>query len=116
MPYLVVQNVSKTFTTPGGRVVHALSNLGFSLEQGEILCVVGHNGSGKSTLLNCIRRAFPLDSGHIEINGARGNGCAARVVSVFQDVSIGVVPSMTAFENLALVNAGNDPSFFWSMP
>src|SRR5688572_12945653 len=116
MAYLSVENVSKTYTTPGGRIVQALSDLSFSLDQGQILCVVGHNGSGKSTLLNCIRRAFPLDSGQVELNGTRGNGSAARVVSVFQDVSIGVVPSMTAFENLALVNAGTDRGFFWSMP
>lgn len=116
MAYLTVTNLSKSFTTPGGRVVQALCDLSFSLEQGQILSVVGHNGSGKSTLLNCVRRAFPIDGGQISIDGCGNNGRAARIVSVFQDVSVGVVPSMTASENLALVQSGRGGGFLWSIP
>jgi len=116
MAYLTVDNLSKTFTTPGGREIHALSDVSFSIEErGRILSIVGHNGSGKTTLLNCIRGAFPFDHGQVIINGSLSNH-GRKVVSVFQDVSIGVVPSMTALENLALVQSGRGLGFLWSLP
>ena len=116
MAYLTVKNLSKTFTTPGGREIRALSDVCFSVERGRILSIVGHNGSGKTTLLNCIRGAFPVDQGEILINGSSSNNGGKAVVSVFQDVSIGVVPSMTALENLALVQSGRGLGFLWSLP
>jgi len=116
MAYLTVSNLSKTFTTPGGRQVHALSDVSYTLERGRILCIVGHNGSGKTTLLNCIRGAFPFDQGQVLINGLSSNNGRKSVVSVFQDVSIGVVLSMTAQENLALVQSGRGAGFLWSLP
>ena len=116
MAYLTINNLSKTFTTPGGRQICALSDVSFTVERGRILSIVGHNGSGKTTLLNCIRGAFPFDHGEILINGSSGGNGRKAVVSVFQDVSIGVVPSMTAVENLALVQSGHGGGFLWSLP
>jgi putative ABC transport system ATP-binding protein len=95
--------------------VHALSDVSFVLEEGAILCIVGHNGSGKTTLLNCVRRTYPIDSGSILIGGAPLNG-RHTVASVYQDVSIGVVPSMTAFENLSLVQSTSGNRFLWTIP
>lgn len=115
MTYLNVNKVSKTFTTPGGRQIRALSNVSFTVERGHVLSIVGHNGSGKTTLLNCIRGAFPIDGGAINIKGSSHNKSNA-IVSVFQDVSIGVVPSMTALENLALVQSGRGRGFLCSLP
>lgn len=116
MAYLTVDNLSKTFTTPGGREIRALSDVSFTVDRGRILSVVGHNGSGKTTLLNCIRGAFAFDHGQVLINGSSSSNGRKAVVSVFQDVSIGVVPSMTALENLALVQSGRGAGFLWSLP
>lgn len=116
MAYLTVNNLSKTFTTPGGRQICALSDVSFTVERGRILSIVGHNGSGKTTLLSCIRGAFPFDRGQILINGSSSNNGKKAVVSVFQDVSIGVVPSMTALDNLALVQSSRGGGFLWSLP
>lgn len=116
MTYLAVENLSKTFTTPGGRQVRALADVSFTLDQGRILSIVGHNGSGKTTLLNCIRGAFPSDSGHVAIGGSSNHRGKNTLVSVFQDVSIGVVSSMTTMENLALVQSGRGDGFLWSLP
>jgi len=114
MAYLTVDNLSKTFTTPGGRQIRALSDVSFTVDRGRILSIVGHNGSGKTTLLNCLRGAFPFDHGEVIINGSSSHNGKKAIVSVFQDVSIGVVPSMTAMENLALVQS--DRGFLWSLP
>ena len=116
MAYLTVSNLSKTFTTPGGREVRALSDVSFSLDRGRILSIVGHNGSGKTTLLNCIRRELPVDGGQIDIEELDIRAGRHSIVSVFQDVSVGVVPSMTAMENLALVQSGRSDGFLWSFP
>ena len=116
MAYLNITNLSKTFTTPGGRQVRALSDVSLTLDCGRILCIVGHNGSGKTTLLNCIRREFPIDGGQIGIEGQDLRTSRYSVVSVFQDVSLGVIPSMTAMENLAMVHSDRRDGFLWSLP
>ena len=103
MSYLKINNLHKRFVTPGGRVVDAVRDVSLELDRGGILCVVGHNGSGKTTLLNCIRQMFLWDSGDILVNGTSITKQKINVVSVFQEVGVGVVGSMTAIENLSLV-------------
>lgn len=115
MQYLEVQNLSKRFVTPGGREVDALQGVSFTIGRGDILCVVGHNGSGKTTLLHCIKSTFPCDTGNILIDGRPCTNRDINVVSVFQDVGLGVVGSMTPMENLSLVFS-KDSRFMWSFP
>ena len=103
MSHLQVDDLSKTFITPGGREVPALKGVSFSLQRGEILSVIGHNGSGKTSLLNCLRRAFSWDQGRILVDDTPVTNMRSEVVSVFQDVGLGVVGSMTPLENLSLV-------------
>ena len=64
MSLLEVTDVSKSF---GG--VRAVSNLSFTVSQGEVLGVMGPNGSGKSTLLNLIAGALGPDAGRIRLDG-----------------------------------------------
>jgi len=115
MHYLEVVDLYKSFVTPGGRVINALQGVSFSIERGDILCVVGHNGSGKTTLLNCIRNTFSWESGDVLLEGKRCSSKRANVVSVFQDVGLGVVGSMTLRENLSLVFS-HDHRFMVSFP
>jgi branched-chain amino acid transport system ATP-binding protein len=60
-PFLKVDNVSKSF---GGLMV--IQQLSFSLEEEEILGVIGPNGSGKTTLFNLITGFLKTDEGKIE--------------------------------------------------
>ena len=46
-----------------------LKNISFSVEKGEVLCIIGPSGSGKSTLLRCLNRLEEIQSGDIEIFG-----------------------------------------------
>ena len=53
MAILEVKNLKKIYTTRfGGNQVQALSNLNFSVEEGEYVAIMGESGSGKTTLLN----------------------------------------------------------------
>ncbi len=46
-----------------------LTDLSFSLKQGEVLSILGENGAGKSTLLKCLLGLIKPDSGAITTNG-----------------------------------------------
>jgi ABC-type sugar transport system ATPase subunit len=61
---LQMKGINKHF--PG---VHALKNVDFNLEQGEIHGLLGENGAGKSTLMKVLSGVELMDSGEIYING-----------------------------------------------
>ncbi len=52
-------------------IVHAVQDVSFTVNQGEILGIVGKNGSGKSTLLRSIAGIFQPDKGKIDTKGNR---------------------------------------------
>jgi len=63
-PLLDVRDVSLSF-----RGVKALSELSFSVANGEICALIGPNGAGKSSLLNIINGVYRASSGEIIFDG-----------------------------------------------
>lgn len=55
------------FRYKGGQEV--LRNVGFSLEPGQFLAVLGNNGAGKSTLVKCLNRILKPDAGSVYLDG-----------------------------------------------
>ncbi len=64
MAFLQVQNIYKNFHETA-----VLKGVSFSLEQGEVLSIIGSSGSGKTTLLRCLNFLETADSGSITVNG-----------------------------------------------
>ena len=69
---LVVEGLTKRF---GGFT--AVSNVSFTVDQGEILGLIGPNGSGKSTTFNLIAGTLPPSAGSIRFDGAEIGGLPA---------------------------------------
>ena len=62
---LTAKNIAKSF---GGTPV--LNDVSLTVEQGEVIAIIGRSGSGKSTLLRCLNHLETVDSGEITIDGA----------------------------------------------
>lgn len=73
--------------------VTALANVNLELKAGDRLGLIGHNGSGKTTLLRALSGAYEPDEGSIEVHG--------RIASLL-DLSLGIDPSATGYENIRL--------------
>ena len=63
MSYFDIKDITISF---GG--VKALTNVSFSVNQGEIFTIIGPNGAGKSTLFNVISRIYEPSSGEIHFD------------------------------------------------
>ena len=64
MAILEVKNLSKTFGD-----LKVLKDISFSVEEGQVVSVIGPSGSGKSTLLRCINQLEHADGGEINVCG-----------------------------------------------
>ncbi len=99
MTLLDVERVTKSF---GG--VRAVSEVSFSVGEGELIGVMGPNGSGKTTLFNLITGALRPDAGSIrlkdrDITGwAPHRACGAGIARTFQLVR--PFPGLTALDNV----------------
>jgi len=92
MPLLEVNNLKKTYTTRfGGTPVQALSNVTFSVEQGEYTAIMGESGSGKTTLLNIIASIDKPTSGEVLLNGKNTVSISEKEISAFRRDNLGFV-------------------------
>src|SRR5579872_4919416 len=65
---LRVENLSKIYESAAGKV-HALSNINFTIKEGEFVSILGPSGCGKSTLLYMIGALDRPTFGIVYING-----------------------------------------------
>jgi ABC-type polar amino acid transport system ATPase subunit len=84
----------------------ALADINLSVEQGEVVVILGPSGSGKSTLIRCINLLEEYQQGNIRVadqrveNGPRLAGIRCEVGMVFQNFNL--YPHMTVLANVAL--------------
>ena len=111
---LKMSNISKTF--PG---VKALSNVDFTLREGEIHALMGENGAGKSTLIKVLTGVHDFQTGEIYmvknaggkpeliVNHSPQEAQQNGISTVYQEVNL--CPNLTVAENLFI---GREPRRF----
>jgi polar amino acid transport system ATP-binding protein len=102
MSALELHGVRKSF----GRV-EVLRGVDLTVEDHEVVCLIGASGSGKSTLLRCVNLVEPIDAGRIVVEGqdvtARRvdvNSVRRRIGIVFQ--AFNLFPHMSVLRNVTL--------------
>jgi ABC-type polysaccharide/polyol phosphate transport system ATPase subunit len=96
------ENVLNTFRHFGGKPIQkrenfkALDDVNFTIEEGEVVGIIGHNGAGKSTLLKHLANISKPTKGKIIVRGS---------VAPLIEVGAGVNPELTGRENIFLNGA-----------
>jgi putative ABC transport system ATP-binding protein len=102
-------DVEKTFGT-GDLAVHALRGATLDVARGQFVVVLGPSGSGKTTLMNVIGGIEPASAGRITVAGREVTGLDDAGLTEYRRTTVGfvfqffnLIPTLTAFENVALV-------------
>lgn len=89
---LEVKNLKKIYTTRfGSNQVQALSNVNFSVEEGEYVAIMGESGSGKTTLLNILASLDKPTSGEVLLKGKNMVTIKESEISAFRRNNLGFV-------------------------
>lgn len=106
---IVCQGISQSYPANGKKNdCWILNDVNFTVEAGELVCLLGPSGCGKTTLLNLIAGFIPPTRGRVLFNGAPVTGPGPDRGVVFQDPTL--FPWLTAAQNIAfgLINTGVD--------
>ena len=89
---LEAKSLQKIYTTRfGGNQVQALSNVSFSVEQGEYVAIMGESGSGKTTLLNILAALDKPTSGEVLLDGRSLSTVKEKEIAAFRRDNLGFV-------------------------
>ena len=92
MAILEVNSLKKVYTTRfGGNQVQALSQVSFSVEEGEYVAIMGESGSGKTTLLNILAALDKPTSGEVILDGKPLSTIREKEISAFRRDNLGFV-------------------------
>jgi len=99
MELLKLENINLSFKFPEGEV-KVLENISFSINEGEILALLGPSGSGKSTILRIIAGLLKPQEGKVYYKGKELKGINHGVSMVFQNFAL--FPWLTVLENVEI--------------
>jgi putative ABC transport system ATP-binding protein len=104
---LQLRNIHKTYF--GASPLHVLKGIDLTVEDGEMIAIMGASGSGKSTLLNIIGILDTYDEGEYYLNKVGIKNPSETIAADFRNRMIGfvfqsfnLIPYKTALENVAL--------------
>ena len=95
-----LKGVGKSFRGADGQARVVLEGVNFSLNEGEIVGLLGKSGSGKSTMLRIMAGLVPADQGEVQYRGMPLYGPADGISMVFQ--SFALFPWLTVQKNVEL--------------
>jgi multiple sugar transport system ATP-binding protein len=99
---VVLEHLTKDFPGPNGGSVRAVSDLGLTVEDKELVVLVGPSGCGKTTTLRLVAGLEEPTAGTISIDGRAMNGTAPKdrnLAMVFQSPAL--YPHLSIYDNLA---------------
>lgn len=99
MEKLKIENGQKSFQI-NNEVVPILQNINFTVQEGELLAIVGHSGCGKSTILKIIAGLQHFDEGTVEMDGKRITGPNTACGMIFQEHRL--LPWLSISENVTI--------------
>ncbi len=92
MSILEVNQLKKIYSTRfGGNQVEALTDVNFSVEEGEYIAIMGESGSGKTTLLNILAALDRPTSGNVVLDGKNISKIGESKMANFRRKNIGFV-------------------------
>jgi lipoprotein-releasing system ATP-binding protein len=107
-PLVVVEDLRKTFVHMG-RELPVLRGIDLTINQGEVVAIVGASGAGKSTLLHCIGTLDLPTSGRIRLGIDDLTGLSSSKLASIRNRTIGFVfqfhhllPEFNALENVMM--------------
>ncbi len=107
MAKIEIQNLYKDYTNNDGTILHAVKNASLTVNDGEVVVIIGPSGSGKSTLLRTVNQLEEAKSGHIYIDGVDVMGKDVDIRKIREEVgmvfqSFNLFPHLTVLENITL--------------
>ncbi len=108
MSFIQFQDVVKVYGNEENKQ-YAVNHVSFDIEAGEFVVILGQSGAGKSTVLNMLGGMDSPTEGRISVNGREISGMSDDELSDYRAEDIGfifqfynLIPTMTAYENVAL--------------
>ena len=107
MAKIEIKNVSKDYENNDGTILHAVKNATLTVNDGEVVVIIGPSGSGKSTLLRTVNALDKAQSGSIMIDGVDIMNPKSDIRKIREEVgmvfqSFNLFPHLTVLENIIL--------------
>ena len=107
MAKIEIRNLCKDFVANGIRTVHAVMNASLTVNDGEVVVIIGPSGSGKSTLLRSVNMLETPTSGKIFIDDIEVTDPKTDLRKVREEVgmvfqSFNLFPHLTVLDNITL--------------
>ena len=102
MPKVLVRGLKKQY---GDNVV--LKSIDLTINQGEVVCVIGPSGSGKSTMLRCLNRMEEINGGKVFVDGVDITDPKEDINKIRQNIGIvfqhfNLFPHLSVLDNITL--------------
>ena len=102
MPKVLVRGLKKQY---GDNVV--LKSIDLTVNQGEVVCVIGPSGSGKSTMLRCLNRMEEINGGKVFVDGVDITDPKEDINKIRQNIGMvfqhfNLFPHLSVLDNITL--------------
>ena len=98
MPHLAVNDVCASYGS-----LEVLHGIGFEVDRGEVISLVGPSGSGKSTVLRALVGLTPVTSGYVEVDGEKIDYGSSQAVKAARDRMAIVFQQYNLFQNMNVI-------------